>query len=117
MEPKGKIYLEKRTHIRMVKELTIHYKVMPKKVSAETERGPGKSLDISLGGVKLDGVVPAETGDILRVEIFGTDPKDNVTVLAEVRWVKKIDKKYEFGVKFVGLREEEAATLEELLGK
>jgi c-di-GMP-binding flagellar brake protein YcgR len=117
MESKGRLFLEKREQKRFSKHFVIHYKIMPKNVAVETARTQGKSLDISLGGIRIEGEAAGQPGDIMRIEIFGRDFQDNVTVLAEIRWVNKKSKNYEFGVKFVGVREEEEFTLEELLTK
>ena len=115
MNVKGKMYVEKRSHKRHDKEFLILYKLMPKKISVETIRKQGKSSDVSIGGVKIIGETVGEPGDIIRCEIFGRDKKDLVIVLAEIKWVKNSGKGYEFGVQFVGLREEEAESLEDML--
>lgn len=115
MSNSGKMYVEKRTHKRHDKEFLILYKLMPKKITAETIRKQGKSADVSVGGVKIQGEAVGEVGDIIRCEIFGKDKKDLIIVLAEIKWVKAAGKVYEFGVQFVGLREEEAENLEDML--
>lgn len=115
MNNKGKMYVEKRNHVRHDKEFLILYKLMPKKITVETIRKQGKSSDVSLGGVKIQGEVVGEPGDIIRCEIFGQDKKDLLIVLAEIKWVKNSGTNYEFGVEFVGLREEEAESLEDML--
>ena len=115
MNNKGKMYAEKRSHKRHNKEFLILYKLMPKKISVETIRKQGKSTDVSLGGVKIQGEAVGEVGDIIRCEIFGKDKKDLIIVLAEIKWVKTAGKVYEFGVRFLGLREEEAESLEDML--
>ncbi len=115
MSNQGKMYVEKRTHKRHDKEFIILYKLMPKKITVETIRKQGKSSDVSIGGVKIHGEVVGEPGDIVRCEIFGKDKQDLIIVLAEIKWVKKAGPIYEFGVQFVGMREEEAESLEDML--
>jgi hypothetical protein len=115
MDKKGKMYVEKRSHKRHNKEFLILYKLMPKKISVETIRKQGKSEDVSLGGIKIQGDAVGEIGDIIRCEIFGRDKNDLIIVLAQIMWVKIKGTASEFGVKFIGLREEEAESLEDML--
>lgn len=115
MEGKGKLYMEKRSHKRRTREFLVLYKIMPKKVSVETVRKQGKSKDISLGGIRIEGDHVGEPGDIVRVEIFGKDKKDLIIVLAEIKWITELENGCQFGVKFIGLREEEMETLEDMM--
>jgi hypothetical protein len=115
MQGKGKLFMEKRSHKRHSKEFLVLYKIMPKKVSVETVRKHGKSKDVSLGGIRIEGDHVGEPGDIVRVEIFGRDKKDLIIVLAEIKWITELENGCQFGVKFIGLREEEMETLEDML--
>ncbi|MCE5300206.1 MAG: PilZ domain-containing protein [Spirochaetia bacterium] len=115
MDTKGKLYSEKRGKKRVLKEFMVLYKLMPKKITMETVRKNGKTCDVSLSGIKIEGESVGDVGDIIRLEIFGKNKNDLLIVLAEIRWVKKAADKFQFGVKFIGLREEEAETLEEML--
>jgi|ERR1035437_741761 hypothetical protein len=115
MNTKGRMYVEKRSNKRHEKEFIIFYKIMPKKISVETIRKQGKSADVSIGGVRVKGEAIGVPGDIIRCEIFGRDKKDIIIVLAEIKWVKSDGNMHEFGVQFVGLREEEAESLDDML--
>jgi hypothetical protein len=115
MQGKGKIFSEKREHKRHTKEFLVLYKIMPKKVSVETVRKQGKSLDVSTGGIRIEGDLVGAPGDIVRIEIFGRNKKDLIIVLAEIKWVNDNGNGCQFGVQFIGLREEEIETLEDMM--
>lgn len=115
MQGKGRIYTEKREHKRHTKEFLVLYKIMPKKVSTETVRKQGKSLDVSTGGIRIEGDIVGNPGDLIRVEIFGKNKKDLIIVLAEIKWINNTGNGGQFGVQFVGLREEEIETLEDMM--
>lgn len=110
---KGTLYLEKRKHARHQKEFHVTYKLMPKGFEPTEDNKTGKLKDISFGGLRIEGDVIGKAGDLIRIEIKS---KSHVTFLAEIRWTKKEGSRGQFGLQFIGLREEDELTIEELLG-
>lgn len=109
---KGTLYIEKRKHARHDREFKVSYKLMPKGFEPTEDHKAGTLKDISFGGLRVEGDVVGKAGDLIRIEIKG---KSHVTFLAEIRWTKKDQHKGQFGLQFVGLREEDEITIEELL--
>ena len=112
MDNKGKLFIEKRKHKRSLKKYDVRYKLMPKEMTAQQSKLGGISIDISMGGVRIDGEVVGQEGDVLRLEIDTGRPEGAIVVFAEIRWIKKgKDKKGELGLQFLALREEDLDTI------
>jgi c-di-GMP-binding flagellar brake protein YcgR len=109
---KGTLFFEKRKHTRHDKELSVSYKLMPKGFEPTTEHKSGKVKDISLGGLRVEGDIQGKTGDLIRIEV---SDKNSSSFLAEIKWVKKEASGFQFGLQFIGVREEDQQTIEELL--
>jgi hypothetical protein len=106
----GKLFIEKRKHKRVGKDLHIRYKLVPGSISVSTEKTAGKSGDISIGGVRIVGDVIGKPNDILRVEI-DTGLNNSLIFFAQIKWQKE----KEFGMEFLTLKEHDREILEELI--
>jgi|SRR6056297_1241018 len=108
---KGKLFVEKRRHRRYEKDYNVTYKLLPKDISVTHSTKKGRTVDLSIGGARIEGEVVGKAGDIIRIEISAKKEQNPVTVMAEIRWVKQ----GAFGLAFVALKEDEAATITEIL--
>jgi|GEM_PF-3808991 len=108
--PKGKLYIEKREHERVEKKFDVQYSKVAKEFTSETVTKEGKSLDISAGGVRIEGESAGNQGEIIRLEIIRGIQRP-VIVFAEIKWVKD----NQFGVSFLALKDDDRELIEKLL--
>jgi len=108
---KGKLYVEKRKHKRVEKHYDVTYKLMPKDMQTSHKTQKGRTVDLSMGGARIEGEVIGSKNDMIRIELAVEKGKNPVTVLAEIKWIKKDS----FGLSFVALKEDEAMTISEIL--
>ena len=109
----GKMFVEKRKHQRVGKGFEISYKLIPKEISDETVREEGMTKDISLGGVRVEGELIGQLGDVLRVEINTKESSEATVVFAEIRWIDAASKF--FGLEFLALREHDQEILKKII--
>ncbi|MCE5301375.1 MAG: PilZ domain-containing protein [Spirochaetia bacterium] len=110
----GELYIEKRKHKRAYATYAVKYKLMPRENTMEAVKKEGFSKDISTGGLRIEGELIGNSGDIIKIE-FKTENKDNpITAFAEIKWQKEIDGAPQFGLEFLALKEEDKEIIEKL---
>ena len=113
---KGKLYIEKRKHRRVAKEYDVRYKLMPKDMSIQNSKLDGKSRDISMGGIRIEGRLVGKEGDVIRLELDKTEGGDHIVVFAEIRWIRKEkDNEGQLGLQFLALREEDIEIIKQII--
>ncbi|HRU38799.1 MAG TPA: PilZ domain-containing protein [Candidatus Goldiibacteriota bacterium] len=119
----GELYIERRRHKRIDKKLKVHYKVIKaeeevREIKKNLAKTAGESTDISLGGIKVDGEIPGNVGDVIRIEVLLDGRHEPITTFAEVKWIKGQGKDMSFGLEFLILKEADKLEIEEIiLGK
>jgi hypothetical protein len=115
MDNKGKLYIEKRKHRRVARQYDVRYKLMPKEMSIQSSKIDGKSQDISIGGIRIEGQVIGTEGDVIRLEI-DTGDNDHIVVFAEIRWIRKESgNDGQLGLQFLALREEDVEAVKKIM--
>ena len=116
-DTKGTLYLEKRKHRRVFKQYTVRYKLMPKDVTVQNNKLSGKSQDISIGGIRIEGEVIGAEGDIIRLEL-DTSGSDHIVIFAEIRWIRKESgKDGQLGLQFLALKEEDIEIIKQIIAE
>ncbi len=115
----GNLYVERRRHKRAQKKCRVNYKLIMADEEAQairknSARVTGESEDISLGGIKVEGEMQGEKGDIVRIEVLIEGRTEAVVTFAEVKWVAP--DKNNFGVEFLILKDGDKQAIEEILG-
>ena len=115
----GELYVERRRHKRAQKKCRVNYKLIMADEEAESikksaTRVTGESEDISVGGIKVEGDMQGEKGDIVRIEVLIDGRAEPVVTFAEVKWVAP--NKNNFGVEFLILKDGDKQAIEEILG-
>lgn len=115
----GNLYVERRRHKRAQKKCRVNYKLImadeeAKEIRKNATRIAGNSEDISVGGIKIDGDIQGETGDIIRLELMIEGRQEPVVTFAEVKWVAPSKKN--FGVEFLILKDGDKQAIEDILG-
>jgi c-di-GMP-binding flagellar brake protein YcgR len=114
-EKKGTLYLEKRKHRRVFKQYDVRYKVMPKEITSQNNKLSGKSQDISVGGIRVEGEIVGNEGDIIRLEL-DTGNSDHIVVFAEMRWIRRESgDEGQFGLQFLALKEEDVEAIKKII--
>lgn len=108
----GTLFIEKRKHKRVEKELTVTYKLVPKDNASASMRLEGKSKDLSSGGIRIEGDPIGEQEDVIRLE-FTLDGV-NVITFAEIKWIREMGGKKQFGIEFLALKNEDKEKIEKL---
>ncbi len=120
-ENKGKLFIEKRKHRRIYKQYDVRYKLMPKEATTKAPKIEGKSLDISVGGIRIEGDVLGNEGEIIRVEIdTGTGSGEFIVVFAEIRWIRRESaggKSGQLGLQFLALKQEDVETIKKIVAE
>ncbi len=117
----GEIYIERRKFKRVEKKCEIKYRIINGEQEADDiKREAGKrnssSEDLSVGGLRMAGDADGKVGDIMRIEMK-LDNGNNVTTFAEIKWVKPIGDKKEFGLEFLILKDKDKMSIEALTGE
>jgi c-di-GMP-binding flagellar brake protein YcgR len=116
-DTKGTLYIEKRKHRRVFKQYDVRYKLMPKDVTAQNAKLNGKSQDISVGGIRIEGEVIGNEGDIIRLEL-DTGKTDHIVVFAEIRWIRREnDGEGQLGLQFLALKEEDIEVIKQIISE
>jgi len=80
--------------------------------------GRRRAADVSVGGMRLYADEPPATGDRLELELFLPDEAE-LTCAVEVVWVDELPEgspaRFDIGVKFVNVREEDRARIAAVL--
>ena len=118
----GELYIERRRHKRMDRNLKVNYKVIKgedevKEIRKNLTKQAGESSDISLGGIKVDGEIPANTGDVIRLEVVIEGRKEPITTFAEVKWIKGQGSATSFGLEFLILKDADKQAIEDIIGR
>jgi c-di-GMP-binding flagellar brake protein YcgR len=111
----GKMFIEKRRYKRVQKNFNVRYKIMPKENNIEAIRKEGSSHDISIGGLKLEGPLDGDVGDVARVEFTIPEKTMPVVAFAEVKWVIREKGKTQFGLEFLALQDEDKRIIENII--
>lgn len=111
----GELHLEKRKFKRAYIQYPVKYKLMPKENSIAAIKNDGLSKDLSIGGVRIEGEVTGEMGDVIKLE-FKTEYKaEPITAFAEIKWIKEIAGVRQFGLEFLALKEEDIKLIEKMI--
>jgi|DewCreStandDraft_4_1066084.scaffolds.fasta_scaffold00712_1 c-di-GMP-binding flagellar brake protein YcgR len=113
----GKLFIEKRKFKRVEKVFPVRYKLMPKDNIIESKKSEGQTKDISLGGIRIEGDILGNVDDIVRIEFITKDEENPIVTFAEIKWIKEIDGKQQFGVEFLTLKNEDKQIIEELINE
>ena len=114
-DTKGTLYIEKRKHRRVFKQYDVRYKLMPKDVTAQNTKLTGKSMDLSIGGIRIEGEVIGNEGDIIRLEL-DTGGAEHIVVFAEIRWIRREkDGVGQIGLQFLALKEEDVEVIKQII--
>ncbi len=118
----GRLYIEKRQHIRVDKKYKVKYKVLGQEDDLEKIKGivakkQGGTENISLGGARIEGEMKAKQGDIIRVEIFVEGNEKPVTTFAEIKWLDTDASKNNFGIEFITLNNQDRKVITEIIGE
>ncbi len=108
----GTLYIEKRKHKRVEREVTVLYKLVPKDNMTAAMRLEGKTKDLSSGGIRIEGEPLGVAEDVLRLE-FDLDGSIIIT-FAEIKWIREVDGKKQFGIEFLALKNEDKEKIEKL---
>lgn len=108
----GTLYIEKRKHKRIEKELSVSYKLVPKDNTTAAMRMEGKSKDLSSGGIRIEGEPIGAQEDVLRLE-FMLDGV-NIITFAEIKWIREVEGKKQFGIEFLALKNEDKEKIDKL---
>ena len=111
----GNLHLEKRKFKRAYVQYPVKYKLMPKENSIAALKSDGMSKDLSIGGVRVEGDIAGEAGDVIKLE-FKTEFKDEpITAFAEIKWIKEIAGIKQFGLEFLALKEDDIKLIEKMI--
>lgn len=118
----GELYLERRKHKRIDRNLKVTYKVIRgeeevEEIKKNIIKQTGKSTDISLGGIKVDGDIPGVQGDVIRIEVMIDGRQEPITTFAEVKWIKGEGVSKSFGLEFLILKDADKQSIEEIIGR
>ena len=111
----GRMFMEKRQHPRREKALEVTYKLMPKDIKESHAHKGGKTADMSVGGARIIGEIVGNEKDHVRIEFKSPKSNHPITVIAEIKWIKKNNGAGQFGLQFTKLSVDEAAAIEEIL--
>jgi c-di-GMP-binding flagellar brake protein YcgR len=115
-DSKGKLYIEKRKHRRISKQYDVRYKLMPKDMTIQNSKIDGKSRDISMGGIRIEGPLVGQEGDVIRLEMDKLEGGDHVVIFAEIRWIRKeTSAEGQLGLQFLALREEDVEIIKQII--
>ncbi len=116
-DTKGTLYIEKRKHRRIYKQYDVRYKLMPKDVTAQNTKFAGKSMDLSVGGIRIGGEVIGNEGDIIRLEL-DTGGSEHIVVFAEIRWIRReVEGNGQLGLQFLALKEEDVEAIKQIIAE
>jgi hypothetical protein len=106
-------YLEKRTDKRADFEDTARFKVLSDEQSSlNMEYAEAITKNISRGGVCMEIPHKIPEGNVIRIEIPIKKGDKPIKAFCEVQWCKAVnDNKYEIGLSFIALKEEDAESL------
>jgi c-di-GMP-binding flagellar brake protein YcgR len=113
--PQGDMFIEKRKFKRRDKHYSISYKLMPKDNAIEAVRKNGKSRDISVGGIRVEGEPVGQPDDVLRIEFNLEGREEPVVTFAEIKWIRDIDGINQFGVEFLALKNGDKEMIEQIV--
>lgn len=113
----GKLYIEKRKFRRVEKSYPVTYKLMPKDNIIGSKKNEGKTKDISIGGIRIEGKAIGDIDDIIRIEFTIKDKNNPIITFAEIKWIKEIDGAQQFGVEFLTLKNEDKQIIERLINE
>ena len=117
----GDLYIERRKYKRADMKFKVHYKVNMGEEEAQEIKNTaikilGESSDISLGGIKAEGPMTGNPGDIIRLEVVIEGRPEHITTFAEIKWVKGKEEIKQFGLEFLILKDADKTVIEEILG-
>ena len=111
----GDLHLEKRKFKRAYVQYPVKYKLMPRENSIAATKLDGMSRDISISGVRIEGDIAGEAGDVIKLE-FKTEYKDEpIMAFAEIKWLKEVAGQKQFGLEFLALKEEDKNLIEKMI--
>jgi c-di-GMP-binding flagellar brake protein YcgR len=109
--PEGEIYIERRKHKRVEKQLKASYRLITRdELASDTEliKTKAELTDISTSGIQLICNENIEPDSIIRIDIEIPIEETFIETFAEVRWCKfnnKI-KKFKIGLHFLVIKED-----------
>ena len=116
----GDLYIERRKYKRSDMKFKVNYKVIMGEDEAREIKNTaikiiGESSDISLGGIKAEGPMTGNPGDIIRLEVVIDGRPERITTFAEIKWVKGKDEIKSFGLEFLILKDADKNIIEQIL--
>ncbi len=118
----GELYVERRKHKRVEKKFRVNYKLIMgedevSEIRKNVSKVEGESSDISMGGLRITGEMPGNSGDIIRLEVYVEGRETPITTFAEIKWTKPgEDETKLFGLEFLILKDADKETINELIG-
>ncbi len=109
------MFIEKRKFRRVEKKFEARYKLMPKDNMTEALKKEGSGLDVSVGGIRIEGDPMGNVGDVIKIEFIFQGLSVPVVTFAEIKWIRQIDGKPQFGVEFLALKESDKEALDKAL--
>lgn len=106
-------YSDRRRYLRLEKPISY-------RTADQPEAEGGSTLDISPGGMRIHTNDSYERGDRVELELLVGDPEPRwFRVIAKVAWTLRLDvgssARYEVGLRFIDLPEEDRRFLEKVL--
>ena len=72
-------------------------------------------MDLSIGGIRIEGEVIGNEGDIIRLEL-DTGGAEHIVVFAEIRWIRREkDGVGQIGLQFLALKEEDVEVIKQII--
>lgn len=113
--PEGSMFIEKRKFKRIEKEYSVRYKLMPRDNMIDAIKKDGSGKDISIGGIRIEGDPVGNVNDVIRVEFVLEGIEEPIVTFAEIKWIRDVNGKMQFGVEFLALKASDKEELEKVI--
>lgn len=106
--------LEQRKFKRISIIKSVKYSLITKENSSDATINYGVSINLSIGGIRIDGAVAGNIGDVVKLE-FSLEKKDEpIVAFAEIKWIKEIEGTNQFGLEFLALKENDIKSIDKM---
>lgn len=106
--------LEQRKFKRASVIKSVKYSLISKENSNDSSINYGVSVNLCIGGIRIDGASVGDIGDVVKLEFHIDKKEDAIAAFAEIKWIKKIDDTKQFGLEFLALKENDIKAIDEL---
>ena len=113
--PEGSMFIEKRKFKRIEKQYAVRYKLMPKDNMIEAIKKDGEGMDISIGGIRIEGEPVGIINDVVKVEFLIEGLTEPIITFAEIKWIRDVKGQTQFGVEFLALKASDKEALEKVI--